>query len=467
MEYNLQKCQVFTPSNIVSLMLDEVGYKDNIFNKSIIDNACGNGQFLIEIVRRFIADGKKKGANELQITKQLESCIHGHDLDRNLIKECHSRLNQYLNELGMSDVNWNIKYGDGLDAFGKFDFVVGNPPYRAYKDLDKETRCNVKKNFESCSIGKFDYSYAFIEKGIKLMAPHGKMAYITPGNMFKTVFGEKIRKFIKPYLIEIIDCVDEKIFGKTLTSPVITVYDNDCLSDKVKYSKLKHLSKKNEKVVLKENLKNKWDFTEYNFNGTKRFGDYFKVSNCVATLCNSVFIHRVDETGCLSINIENGVLRPAASPKSLQRELVEKIIFPYEYDLNGIKRFTEEEMFSKFPLTMNFLNSHRKTLNARDMDVNAKWFEYGRSQALEHLNCEKLLVSSIMTKQLKIYKLGRDVIPYSGFYIIPRKGSKLSLNDAQDILQTKECISYLLSKGIKINGNSVRLSSKDFEDYKF
>ena len=252
-----------------------------------------------------------------------------------------------------------------------------------------------------------------------------------------------------------------------MTSPVITVYDNDCLSDKVKYSKLKHLSKKNEKVVLKENLKNKWDFTEYNFNGTKRFGDYFKVSNCVATLCNSVFIHRVDETGCLSINIENGVLRPAASPKSLQRELVEKIIFPYEYDLNGIKRFTEEEMFSKFPLTMNFLNSHRKTLNARDMDVNAKWFEYGRSQALEHLNCEKLLVSSIMTKQLKIYKLGRDVIPYSGFYIIPRKGSKLSLNDAQDILQTKECISYLLSKGIKINGNSVRLSSKDFEDYKY
>ena len=53
--------QVFTPSNIVKDVLDAAGYKgENILKKHVIDNSCGDGAFLIEIVERYIKSFKKK-----------------------------------------------------------------------------------------------------------------------------------------------------------------------------------------------------------------------------------------------------------------------------------------------------------------------------------------------------------------------------------------------------------------------
>ena len=56
---NLKKCQLFTPKKTVAYMLDQIGYTEQVFGKRIVDNSCGNGQILIEVVKRFIADGIK------------------------------------------------------------------------------------------------------------------------------------------------------------------------------------------------------------------------------------------------------------------------------------------------------------------------------------------------------------------------------------------------------------------------
>ena len=46
--------QVFTPSWMVNLMLDKLQYSGNgILQKHIIDNSCGKGAFLTEIVDRY------------------------------------------------------------------------------------------------------------------------------------------------------------------------------------------------------------------------------------------------------------------------------------------------------------------------------------------------------------------------------------------------------------------------------
>ena len=55
--------QVFTPHNIVELMLNHIGYipSNNILDKYIIDNSCGNGAFLCEIADRYIKAGIVNG----------------------------------------------------------------------------------------------------------------------------------------------------------------------------------------------------------------------------------------------------------------------------------------------------------------------------------------------------------------------------------------------------------------------
>ena len=47
---NLKKCQIFTPKKTVAYMLDQIGYTEQVFGKRIVDNSCGNGQILIEVV---------------------------------------------------------------------------------------------------------------------------------------------------------------------------------------------------------------------------------------------------------------------------------------------------------------------------------------------------------------------------------------------------------------------------------
>lgn len=463
----LSKCQIFTPSDTVQYMLDKIDYTNNLFGKRIIDNSCGTGNILIEVVKRFIADAKKSKKRKVTIKKGLESCIFGCDVDPKMVESCIKNLTTVAEQAGLFDIQWNIFNVDGLylnDPVA-FDFVVGNPPYIAYADLDLETRQKTRENFISCALGKFDYSYAFIEKGLSLLKNNGKMAIIAPSNMFKTVFGNKLRELIKNELTEIIDCSAINVFENVLTAPAITIYQKGSNSNILIYKEKLPSDKETEKLIDKNLLFDKWDFTGFVAKGSRTFGDYFKVSNSVATLANKVYIHNVNEDGSLDINIEPTILRPAKSPKTEQYQITQKIIFPYRYADTALVHYEEDELKNQFPLAYEYLDSQIEILKARDSDTKAKWFEYGRSQALAHLNCEKLLMSTIITHKVRLYKLDADTIPYSGLYIIPR--GELTLDTAFTILKSQHFYDYLLSKGVKERGDSIRISSKDVEEYKF
>jgi len=79
-----QTAEVFTPSTLVKKMLDKI--PDEVWqeNKTFIDPACGNGNFLVEILERKL----KKGHDSV---KALQS-IYGVDIKRDNIRECRLRL---------------------------------------------------------------------------------------------------------------------------------------------------------------------------------------------------------------------------------------------------------------------------------------------------------------------------------------------------------------------------------------
>lgn len=99
----------------------------------------------------------------------------------------------------------------------------------------------------------------------------------------------------------------------------------------------------------------------------------------------------------------------------------------------------------------------------RNSDTNSKWFEYGRSQALDNLNQEKLLMSFIITNKVNVYELGVNYIPYSGIYIVPK--SSLSLSVAKEILESDEFLKYINDIGIYVNGSSLRITANDIKKF--
>ena len=143
---DLSKCQKFTPQHIVKYMLDKINYTSNVFGKKIVDNSCGTGNFLVEVARRFITDAQNAKKSKKKIINGLESCIFGYDIDPKMVEICKKNLNDVAKSFGFVNVQWNVFNQDGLYINDTFDFVVGNPPYISYLNLDESIRDQIKKD---------------------------------------------------------------------------------------------------------------------------------------------------------------------------------------------------------------------------------------------------------------------------------------------------------------------------------
>jgi hypothetical protein len=76
--------EVFTPAELVNKMLDKLPPSAWDVNEKFVDPACGNGNFLVEVVKRKIAHGAPP-LKALQTT-------YGVDIMEDNVEECRQRL---------------------------------------------------------------------------------------------------------------------------------------------------------------------------------------------------------------------------------------------------------------------------------------------------------------------------------------------------------------------------------------
>lgn len=462
-----KKCHVFTPIYIVNKMLDAVGYTKKLFGKSFLENSCGDGQILCEAVKRYIEDCKKCNIKNNDIVKGLETDFFAVEYDEGNFEKCRKNLDMIAKTAGFENVQWNIVKADflTLKINQQFDFIVGNPPYISYANIDVENRKYIRDNFESCKKGKFDYCYPFIELSLKYLNSNGKMAYLIPTNIFKNVFAKDLRCILLDKVKKIVDYTTEKIFKNVLTSSSIIVCETGNKTNTISYY---DVSNKKSIDIYKKKLGNKWIFDDKGDERKILFSEYFLAATSVATLLNEAFvIKKFEEKEKFflvdNVLIEKGIVKPAVSPRTLSRNIRELIIFPYEYCNGRLIKFEIETMGKKYPGVMNHLKKFKKKLDLRDFDHSSKWFEYGRSQALENLNQRKLLMSFIVTNKVNVYEIDENTIPYSGIYVIPK--SNLDLSVAKEILESEEFLDYVKKIGIYVSGSSLRITANDIKNF--
>lgn len=454
------KYQVFTPDNIVKKMLKLSHYcGSSVLNAKVMDLSCGDGAFLTGALEVFIKECLKRKANKEIIIDKCNSLFFGYEIDKKVYDVCIKKMNDVLSKYHLASPKWeNIKCGNGLqNDNNKYDYVFGNPPYFSYKEMDVTTRKFLKDNFATCKSGKYDYSYAFIEKSIKILSDEGVACIIAPINMYKIISGKACRNFVSDYLSSLYDKSNKKIFGNVLINSAISVYKKE------NRNKINYYPSDGSKCYLsKEEIRDGLCSEDGSRKGV-RFGDYYKVSCPFATLANNVFM--LDGDSEWINKIEKEILKNAVSPKITRYSLNKKIIFPYRVSKNNVARYSEEEFKSYFPNAYSYLSGKKALLEKRDSDVGAKWFEYGRSQLVASQYKPKILINSIITKSLNPKPIGVNDVPLAGFVITALKPLEKPLEDAIAILESKSLGDYLKRVGIKMNGNSFRYSPKQLEDY--
>jgi hypothetical protein len=107
-----QTAEVFTPTPLVQEMLDKLEESDpNLFidcTKTFLDNSCGDGQFLSEVVIR------KMEKSQCTLEQAL-STTYGVEFMEDNVKECRARLaGPNPTEEILAIVNKNIVHHDAL-----------------------------------------------------------------------------------------------------------------------------------------------------------------------------------------------------------------------------------------------------------------------------------------------------------------------------------------------------------------
>jgi len=184
----------YTPYNLVEYLMDKVlPVSGTSLNLRILDPACGSGIFLVESYRRLVARWMKahdyKHPSPSELVKMLAETVFGVDKDEKAIRI--AALSLYLTLCDYLDpktiwkevkfeplMDHNLFVSDFFDAKigleGKFDLIVGNPPWESKLAKLAEVFVNSRR----LPIGDRQICQAFLWKVADLCAPNGKACMI-------------------------------------------------------------------------------------------------------------------------------------------------------------------------------------------------------------------------------------------------------------------------------------------------
>lgn len=467
--------QIFTPDWVVNMMLNKIGYipSADIHDKHIIDNSCGDGAFLAEIVDRYIKHGiLNRDISKNELKKGLEKYIHGIEIDSNLCRKTVLRLNNVAAKYSITGVEWDICNADTVDCLNKYklmDFVVGNPPYCKIHDLSQEKRLKYKQICGDAK-GTFDSYVMFFWIGIKMLKRTGKLIYITPSSWTTSLYAQQFREWLleKDGIISITDMQHKKVFKEATTFTMITELGNWYHNETTKVYAFNEegICKEVNNVPLKEYTigdKSNFYFKDKHTLGTLRnIGLYdslekmFEVKNGFATLNDKLFIGDTSEM-CGILDDPNIIFCTKAS-----KDILQSIIYPY--DKNG--KSVKFEELSK-PIQTKLLERAKKM----EIDTTKEnWYLYGRSQAINDVRRSKYAINNLIkTKddiKLNYYTSGFGV--YSGFYILNKWNYNTGSHAHEFIKETlnsDEFVNYIHSLGRYKNGGFSTFTTKELEKY--
>ncbi|MDR1760499.1 MAG: N-6 DNA methylase [Fibrobacter sp.] len=453
----------FTPTALADFLSDKIlRYFDGFPEKcTILDPACGDGALLTSIAKK--------------INNTFDFELRGYETNIEYLIEAKNNLSLYL-----SENQYEINHCDFLEvamprANDLFftcsnheftDVVIANPPYVRTQILGAEKSQQIAKTYNLK--GKIDLYYPFLIGMTNALKKGGIIGVITSNRYLTTKSGAEIRKFlIENYdILEVIDLGDSKLFDAAVLPAILIgrkktskrqlstpchftkIYEEFQLSKNGNISKihsvydilkqensalytvddgrvfnysvglLKHSHIKTDIWQMTNDDENKW-IEQIQKNTAFYIGDKFKVRIGIKSCADNVFLN--ENWGKEFISSEKKLFRPLISRENIERWTCStgeysKVLYPH-YSANG-KRAVYD--LSQFPKAEQYLNKHRKQLEARDYVIQAgrRWYEMWVPQNPELWKFPKLIFPDISVGALFSYDESGAIVNGNCYWIV-------------------------------------------------
>ncbi len=200
--------QYYTPVEIIDFLLDRaLGTFDPLAGEPyrIIDPACGAGNFLAPAAERMVAAYRenRKELARLRPGERWDDAaiaavvyrdhLAGLDIDPWAVRVARIRMRLKALALGCKAApEPRLGHGDALKRgtdsghgilADRYRAVVGNPPYGA--ELSPKERAYVAARYD-LGKGRYDTTALFVERGLELLEPGGRLALVVPHGITRT-----------------------------------------------------------------------------------------------------------------------------------------------------------------------------------------------------------------------------------------------------------------------------------------
>lgn len=461
--------RIYTPDYIVRNILDLSGYYGlQILKKHSIDNSCGDGAFLCEIIRRYCKAATEAGLSATEIRADLSEYIHGIEINAEEHRKCIENISKTAYEFGVEGVVWDVLCGDTLSIHkydGEMDYVLGNPPYVRVHNLGDNF--DEIKGFMFSQGGMTDLFIVFFEIGIRMLNSTGTLGYITPSSYFNSLAGAYMRRVLcrDDLLDKVVDLKHYQAFNAT-TYTAISILKKNRKNADVEYFQF------DEKALIPYYV-DTLSIDDYLIAGNYYFAcksdlailhrvygnrgeSDIQVKNGYATLCDGVFINDFD--------FESDLIIPVVKAS---RGIQQRILYPYDRKA----RLLPEEVIKQDENVYRYLISKKDELLRRSSEKESEeyWYSFGRSQALLDTYRNKVAISALLRdeRDLKFVEAPIGTGVYSGLYIV---SDNIPMNDIIAAMKSDEFVRYIRLLGKYKSGGYYTYSSKDVKaylDYKF
>lgn len=309
---------------------------------------------------------------------------------------------------------------------GGFDFIIGNPPYVEVKNYNTDLptmHLYIKQKFKSAKTGKVDLAVPFIERGVELLGPKGRLGYIIQNRFFKTEYGESIRRFLTDgcYLSSVIKFDRNNIFKDRNTYVAILILDNDRpknVSFKCFEGEVESLPSQLRESLTPESAPDRYKFLPSNMLTARPWifdvdvnevgarllqlgtlGEYANIKVGIQVLWGKAYHVRPTSISGGIIKGVSGIQEPVEIEVAACRPLIcnERFfsyrpddadvyaLFPYDVKNNSAAEIPFSEFDKRFPLAGKYLTANKTLIKEKvqTFQDDERWHLYTRRQNIE------------------------------------------------------------------------------------
>ncbi|MHB8629224.1 MAG: Eco57I restriction-modification methylase domain-containing protein [Aggregatilineales bacterium] len=442
-----------------------------------------------------------EGESEQSITRQLQM-FHARalpDLANNI--KCGNSLIGFDAPTGTTDnpFDWKSEFPNVMGA-GGFDAVIGNPPYiriQTMREYDPKGVAYFSDAYKAAAHGNYDIYVVFVERGLGLLNPHGRLGFILPHKFFNAQYGQPVRKLIADgkHLAHVVHFGDQQVFSNATTYTALLFLDKGG-SESLHFAKVINLTewrvtgKTAEGIIPVENVTDAdWNFTVGS--GAELFERLRKMpiklgniaermAQGIRTSANNVYvldlisidgdtIQAYSQSLGKAVELERGITSFFLQGREIKSYRLlpsgKLVIIPYRRQEGQTELIDQQTLQRDFPKTFAYLAQNRRYLEERKHGRmrNSNWYAYIYPKNIDVMNNQKILVPDIADRASFAFDAGGEYAFTSGYGITLKDGVDISPKYVLGLLNSRVLDGYLKSISTTMRGGFFRYFTQFIE----